>query len=396
MCSDRSDPLARLGAAIDAMAAADPRALTDAEIETRIVGLHRATARLQAELVGAIRLAEKRQSWAVDGARSLVGWLRMTCRMAKGAAKAYARLGRRLEDLPVVDEAFRAGVIDYAHARAIATKTADLPAEDVAKHERTLVDLATRANPADTYKALAHLRYLIDPNKATLDAEHARELRYLDVSRTFDGMVALNGMFDPEAGETLLTAINALCPPPRPGDNRTSRRKRADALTTICSWSLSSGKLPSSGGERPHINVVVDWSTLVHGVGAGALSNDEPIDVESIRRLLCDAMVSRVVTNGKSEILDLGRKTRVISPAQRRALRIRDRHCRFDGCDMPADYCDAHHLIHWMLGGPTDLSNEALLCRYHHTVTHSNDIEVSWHNGCPTIRLRDGPLTKAA
>jgi hypothetical protein len=92
-------------------------------------------------------------------------------------------------------------------------------------------------------------------------------------------------------------------------------------------------------------------------------------------RLTCDAMVQSIVMAGASEVLDLGRSTRVVSPAQRRSLVVRDRGCVFPGCDRPPGWCDAHHVRHWVKGGPTDLCNLVLLCRHHHVLCH----EGGWH-----------------
>lgn len=396
MCSGGSNPLAELQAALDALAAVDPRGLTDTECEARLVTARQAIARLEGDFVRTLRTFDARQGWVGSGARSLVNWLRSKCHLTPGAAKARRTLARRLDELPLVAEALSEGSIDFPHAHAIASKTADLPTHEVAKSEHALVELAAATDPAATNRALLHLRYLIAPDQAGRDAEHAQELRWLDVSRTFGGMVAINGLLDPEAGETVIAAIDALCPPPRPGDTRTPSRKRADAAFELCRRALDSGQLPTSGGERPHINVVVPLQTLLEGKGAGEFINGEPLDNRTIHRLLCDAMVSRVITDTEGEVLNLGRRTRVISPAQRRALAIRDKHCRFDGCDLPAAHCDAHHIIPWLQGGPTDLNNEALLCRYHHTVTHNNAVEITRHDGQITIRLRDGPRTKVA
>jgi len=76
------------------------------------------------------------------------------------------------------------------------------------------------------------------------------------------------------------------------------------------------------------------------------------------------------VADGDGEILDLGRRTRTIPRRLRRAIRIRDRHCQFPGCRAPAAWCDVHHLVHWLVGGETNLLNCALLCRRHHVAVH--------------------------
>jgi len=88
------------------------------------------------------------------------------------------------------------------------------------------------------------------------------------------------------------------------------------------------------------------------------------------RRLACDASISRIITDGKSQILDVGRRTRTISPALRRALVVRDAGCVHPGCDRPPSWTEGHHLEHWVDGGTTDLANLILLCRRHHRAQH--------------------------
>jgi len=95
-----------------------------------------------------------------------------------------------------------------------------------------------------------------------------------------------------------------------------------------------------------------------------------PVPPETARQLACDASVMRVVMSGRSEPLDVGRRTPVVPPAMRRAVIVRDRHCRFPGCDRPQSWCDAHHVVHWADGGDTAVSNLLLLCRRHHRMVH--------------------------
>ncbi|MEE9299212.1 MAG: HNH endonuclease signature motif containing protein, partial [Acidimicrobiia bacterium] len=101
------------------------------------------------------------------------------------------------------------------------------------------------------------------------------------------------------------------------------------------------------------------------------------ITPDTARRVACDASISRVVTRGESEILDVGRTTRTIPAAIRKALIIRDRHCQHRGCDRPHRWCDAHHITHWAHGGPTSLDNLTLLCRRHHRAAHQDDQAVA-------------------
>jgi hypothetical protein len=95
-----------------------------------------------------------------------------------------------------------------------------------------------------------------------------------------------------------------------------------------------------------------------------------PLTATALRRLACDAGVLPVVMGSNGQVLDLGRTNRTVSPAQRKALIVRDGGCIFPGCDRPASWCDAHHIIHWLDSGPTDLWNLCLLCSAHHHIVH--------------------------
>ena len=91
--------------------------------------------------------------------------------------------------------------------------------------------------------------------------------------------------------------------------------------------------------------------------------------------LACDAAIGRILMRGKSEVLDVGRRTRLVTPAQRRALGVRDRGCVEPGCTAPGTWCDGHHIVHWTAHGPTDLANLELRCRRHHLLQHQRDLE---------------------
>ena len=118
-----------------------------------------------------------------------------------------------------------------------------------------------------------------------------------------------------------------------------------------------------------------------------------PVPDEVLRRLACDASVRRVVLSGRSEPLDVGRRTPVISPAMRRALIVRDGRCRFPGCDRPHHWCDAHHVVQWTEGGPTAVANLILLCRRHHGLVHRHGgFTLEREEGRPVFRRPDGSV----
>jgi hypothetical protein len=189
-----------------------------------------------------------------------------------------------------------------------------------------------------------------------------------------NGMRRVDGWLTPLAGETLETALMALMPPPADDDTRTPRQRRHDALEDLARGFLDSGHAPLSGGEKPHLMVMTDLDAL-QGVAGGTheTSNGDVLATDEVRRLGCDASISRIVLGPDSEILDVGRRTRVWPAAVRRAIVARDRHCTARGCERRSQWCDIHHIRHWADGGETNVGNGRLLCRFHHTLEHSRE-----------------------
>jgi 5-methylcytosine-specific restriction protein A len=127
--------------------------------------------------------------------------------------------------------------------------------------------------------------------------------------------------------------------------------------------------------------------------GTGELDHVGPVGPQIARRVACDASIRRVVMAGRSEPLDVGRRTPVVPPGLRRAVIVRDRHCRFPSCDRPHTWCDAHHVVHWADGGPTTLPNLVLLCRRHHRMVHRPaGFRLELTDGRPVFRRPDGSV----
>ena len=146
----------------------------------------------------------------------------------------------------------------------------------------------------------------------------------------------------------------------------------ADALVELCEHALDTGTLPQHGSQRPHLQVTCAVETLqgLPGSCAGELDPGGRLSATAVQRIACDASVVRVVLDASSPVLDVGRARRVPSGAARRALRARDRGCVWPGCDRPASWTRAHHLVHWARGGKTDMANLVLLCARHHFKVH--------------------------
>jgi hypothetical protein len=264
--------------------------------------------------------------------------------------------------------------------------------------EPQLVDAARLHSMQDLRRVTAYWRQAVEREAALGGEEKLRERRRLHASVTFLGMVRVDGDLDPETGETLLTALRAVLDAESrssgQADHRTPAQRRADALGEVCRQWLDLADRPAVAGEKPHVTVTVDTEAVRDGAGEPSeLDHVGPIDPAVARRVVCDASIRRVVLAGPSEPLDVGRRTPVVPPAMRRAVIVRDRHCRFPGCDRPHTWCDAHHVVHWADGGPTALPNLVLLCRRHHGMVHARGgFRLELVDGRPMFRRPDGSL----
>jgi hypothetical protein len=144
---------------------------------------------------------------------------------------------------------------------------------------------------------------------------------------------------------------------------------------------LDQGELPEVGGRRPHLSVIVDAATLAKQPGSAAAELEwvGPIPAETARRLACDAAITPILYGSESNQPRSDRTTRTISGSQRTALVVRDRGCRFPGCDRPPGWTDAHHIHHWADGGKHQMDNLVLLCRRHHRMVHEEGWQIVWN-----------------
>ena len=158
-------------------------------------------------------------------------------------------------------------------------------------------------------------------------------------------------------------------------------------------------ELASGGGSQAQIQVTSSIETLLGLAGAPAADMEFslPISSTTLGRLACDSSIARVLLDSESLVIDVGRSKRVVAEPSRRALAARDGHCLWPkGCDRPASRCAAHHLVHWIRGGPTDLDNLVLLCHRHHWMVHEGSWQLVRGDGgeilaiSPTVRF--GPL----
>jgi Domain of unknown function (DUF222) len=359
--------VSELGSVIDELAVKDLDATPAAALADDLVALQRAIDRLEAEWLRRLAVFDGRG--VGEEVLSTQCWVREHCGLTPGAARERVSVARRLGALPETQAAFAAGEIGYAHVRQISAAAADVDAEVMAAGESVLVEAARNLDPRRLGTVVVHWRHAVEPDGFIAAANESHERRRFDVSESFEGMTVFDGEVYGDDGALVRTAIDAYSTP-LPGDLRTPTQRRADALVELARQALHDA--PVSGGERPHLNVHVPLTTLETRAGANAAELDwgGVISGETARRLACDAGVSRIITDGKSEPLDVGRRTRTIPAALRRAIIARDRHCVTAGCDRPPAWCEIHHRTHWLDGGPTSIENLELRCHLHHRDEH--------------------------
>ncbi|GIV01123.1 MAG: HNH endonuclease [Actinomycetota bacterium] len=383
--------MSSLRSALEELAAEELAACDDGELAESLRELERAAGALRAERARRVAEIARRRSYEREGYLSATPYLRDLLGISASRAARYLRWARALARMPRTAGALACGGISGSAAEVLIA-AAEAHPEPFARCEDLLVRLAGELPIRDLARAVAHFSALADADAPERAAERRFASRRLHVSPTLDGMVRIDGDLDPETGQVVLAALRAEVDAQvrAPEDRRTPAQRRADALAEICRSYLDRADRAEVGGERPHLLVNVDLAVLTRsGIGRAELPDVGAISPEEARRIACDAGVSRVITAGPSQVLDLGRRTPVVSPALRRALVVRDDGCAFPGCGRPPGWCDAHHVVHWADGGPTALSNLVLLCRPHHRMVH-HGFRIRMDRGRPVFHRPNG------
>ena len=340
----------------------------------------------EAAWLAEIAAYDRSHDWRAEGFQSAASALRHACHLSYGVARAHVELARKLEELPEVAAAFGEGDISTRHATVIATAYTPERAAAISDVETTLVDYARETTPQDLGSVVRYVTGALDGDGGAAADEAQHQRRRLHMSRTLDGMLAEDGLYDPEAARIRDAAITAeMTRDHRAGDDRTTSQRRADASTNIMRLYLNRGEGPETHGVQPHASVVVHLDeTATPDLVARARADRRHHGhlSQTLRELLlCDCNISRILMTGPSEILDVGRATPTATPAQWKALVARDQHCQAPGCDQPPSRCQAHHIRHWTHGGPTNLDNLKLYCWYHHRQQHIHDAQTRARDG---------------
>ncbi|MGH7313670.1 MAG: DUF222 domain-containing protein, partial [Candidatus Rokuibacteriota bacterium] len=335
-----------------------------------------------ARLLDLIREFDARAGWN-SGFRSCAEWLSWRVGLAPGAAREHVRVARALGTLPRLGQALACGELSYSKIREL-TRVATPETE-----ERLLA--VGRAGTAEHVERIVRGWRRVDRKAEAREAARQHASRALHVYPDADGTVRVRGRLAPEVGALLVKALaaarEALYQKARANnadtwqadasaDPPTMEQQQADALGLLAETALYHGLDPGAPGERYQVVVHVDAKVLADPEAAGQslLEDGARVPAGTSQRLACDA--SRVVMrhDAAGRVVEIGARTRTIPPALRRALQHRDQGCRFPGCGVR--FGQGHHIRHWAQGGPTTLSNLAMLCRRHHRTVHEEGYQV--------------------
>lgn len=355
---------------------------------------------------------DRREGWADGATRTCAHWLGWKCGIELGAAREKVRVARALDALPRIGSAMARGALSYSKVRAL-TRVA------TPETEETLLMIALHGTAHHVEAVVRGFRRAQQAIELDREArQHAN--RGLTISYDDDGACRLVVRLPAEEGALVLNVLQRMVNgedpagedvgsgggvPAGTSDDRidvsgrvehvpagtsddtvrglpvpdpveTLAQRRADALVRLAESWLVHGDGAVAGGERQQLVVHVDARTLVADEPGRSELEDGPIlAAETVRRLGCDTSLLAIVEDAQGRVLDVGRRTRSIPPAIARALRVRDRGCRYPGCTQHR-FVDAHHVEHWAHGGSTRLSNLVLLCRRHHRHVHEGGARV--------------------
>lgn len=371
-----TDPVVRMRADLGEVSLDDLEGWNADGLSERLVELVEVRERLDAEVARVAALWQRRRGWEADGALSPVAWLTHRTPLAAREARLVVNTATVINHAPHLAAALHTGDTTTGHVGVVARVMSPQRQTLLGDHDEVLTSQASRLSIKDFALITRRWAALVDDHLATDTHKKHLPRNQVHASVTMDGWVDGTFCLDPISGSRLLGVLDHLAPPD-PGDApdgvRTLTQRRGDALADLAGW-YHQGATP--GANPPNLDVVVDVATLngdtpdlarircdLEGIG--------PVTRATLNQLACDATIRRVVMAGDSVILDMGRKVRLATKPQTRAIRIRDTGCVFASCDRPAPWCDIHHITNFTKGGPTNNDNMVSLCRRHHTLTHN-------------------------
>ena len=334
------------------------------------------------QLLVKIREFDEKGYWGGPGLTSCAHWLNFKCGMGMNAARERVRVARALKELPKISAAFESGTVSYSKVRAM-TRIATPGNEDF------LLNIA-RHGTAYHVETLVRKYRRVQAQRDADSANAVHVTRELTYYWDEDGALVFHGRVPAEQGAMIVKALEMQMErqfqaerqqpdvypggrvvretpaepemPEEPEARSPVAARRADALVEIAETYMNSEPVAKSTADR--------YQVIVHVSEDSSWLDDGPhVSAETSRRLGCDCSLIRIRETDEGEPLSIGRRSRLVPPAIRRALRLRDDGCRFPGCTR-RQFVDAHHIEHWSQGGETRLDNLVQLCREHHRLVH--------------------------
>ena len=386
---------------------------TDEELLLRAGAVQRELNELSGSLVPLVAEIATRGLAEAKGHRDAADLLRSIQNVTRSTAKARVRAAEQLSplhlitgqqvapQLPALAEAFERGEVTAEHVRVIQSVLASLPPH-LDEHRPMLeADLVTHARELDP-DAVAKLGKralaMLDPDGPR--PRDPRPTRNRLTLRPQGNGVEARGWFDTESAAILRTALSPLAAPIPPVDGAedqtrdeySTSERNGDGLVELARRMIGIGALGTEAVQPVQASVTVPLDTLTTRDGAALLGFGEGglaavIAAEQARRLVCDARAVPIALATTGEPLFVGRENPLANRAQRRALAQRDGGCAFPNCEVPPQWCIAHHVVHWVDGGHTDLPNLVLLCQHHHSMIHKGEWTIEMDGGFPTFHL---------
>src|ERR1700688_2324293 len=332
---------------------------------------------LDGDFSGVVRDAQRSGEHLVSGNITAGSWIARSCGMSVTSAADRLCVGEQLESLPKVAAALASGEVSYQSASALCHLRERLAEKAELFDEDEMLGHARYYSVFELRKLCRFAWHVANPDGFFNEAEADYSRRYLHINQVGDGMFAVDGQLDPVGGAALKTAFEVLAKRKGPEDERTHSQRMADAAGELAMHAMGQGTLPRRHSVKPHINLTMTLEALKGelGVPPAELELSLPISVRTAERLACDCTMSRVLL-ADSMVIDVGRATRTVSAPTMRALRVRDKGCRFPGCHRQVNWTSPHHIIAWARGGPGNLPNLLLLCYYHHRLVHEGGWQV--------------------
>jgi hypothetical protein len=371
----------------------DPAGLDDEALAALVVELEDRADRVEAARLRVLGEWDARAVWAADGAYSGVGWLAARGSKPRAALSALLRDARQLRQMPETAAAVWEGRLAPAKGRVLCRAVNPRTRETFSRDESMLVVTLARLTVDEAGQAV---RFWMRHADVDGPDPRDREANSLWLSQTLDGRWQLRAELDQESGAMVSNVLAGLV-----DAGSLARRDqgvelagqgpqlRAEALVEMARRATAA--VDTAAPARPLLWVVAGQETLASGKGACELAGAGAISAVTAQRLRCDCDLVKVLHDPDgTPHLDFGRAQRTASGTQRRLLWLRDRGCTFPGCDRPPAWCEAHHIIWWENGGPTDLHNLCLLCRYHHHRCHEGGYRVAWEGDQLVFYRPDG------